>query len=97
MYLNKVNLARMFGVSAPTVYRRVEGIKKEIGGRYNRYAIVGNLISAEVFADYEKYHKRLNNKNLRKTIPPFDMEEAGTYLSNIERRTSLEAKNETLV
>lgn len=90
MYTNKINLARMFGVSPPTVYRRVEGIKKEIGGRYNRYAIVGNLISAEVYADYEKYHKRLGNKNLRKTIPPFDMEEAGAYLSEVKRRTSSE-------
>ncbi|MCI6395909.1 MAG: hypothetical protein MR851_06650 [[Clostridium] scindens] len=80
MYANKVNIARIFGVSAPTVYRRVEGIKKEIGKRYNRYAIIDNLVSLEVYADYEKYHKRLGDKNLRKTVPAFDLQEAGAYL-----------------
>lgn len=85
MYVNKATIARMFGVSPPTVYRRVEGIKSEIGKRYNRYAIINNLVSAEVYADYEKYHKRLNDKNMRKTVKPFDMEEAGAYLSVLGR------------
>lgn len=44
MYRNKTDIAHIFGVSNPTVYRRVEGIKKEIGKRYNRYAIIDNLI-----------------------------------------------------
>ncbi len=88
MYRNKTDIAHIFGVSNPTVYRRVEGIKKEIGKRYNRYAIVDNLVSLAVYADYEKYRKRLENKNLRKTVPPFDMYEAGMYLKEAERRVS---------
>ena len=80
MYRNKTDIAHIFGVSNPTVYRRVEGIKKEIGKRYNRYAILDGLLSIEVFADYEKYRKRLRDRNLRKTVPPFSMEEAREYL-----------------
>ena len=86
MYRNKTDIACIFGVSNPTVYRRVEGIKKEIGKRYNQYAILDNLISLAVYADYEKYHKRLENRNLRKTVPPFDMYEARMYLEEVEGR-----------
>lgn len=85
-YRNKADIAHIFGVSNPTVYRRVEGIKKEIGKRYNQYAILDNLISLAVYADYEKYHKQLEKKNLRKTVPPFDMYEARMYLEEVERR-----------
>ena len=88
MYRNKTDIAHIFGVSNPTVYRRVEGIKKEIGKRYNRYAIIDNLISLAVYADYEKHHKMLENKNLRKIVPPFDMYEARMYLEEVERRVA---------
>lgn len=80
MYANKAEIARIFGVSPPTVYSRVAGIQQEIGKRYNPYAILENLVSIEVYADYEKYHKRLNHRNLRKTVPPFSMAEAREYL-----------------
>ena len=80
MYATKTGTARIFGVSVPTVYSRVEGIQKEIGKRYNKYAICDNLISLAVYADYEKYSKRLADKNLRKTVPEFNMAEAGIYL-----------------
>ncbi len=89
-YRNKTDVARIFGVSTPTVYRRVEGIKKEIGKRYNQYALLENLVSLAVYADYEKYHKRLANKNLRKIVPPFDMDEAMMYLEEVERRVCAE-------
>ena len=88
MYRNKTDIAHIFVVSNPTVYRRVEGIKKEIGKRYNRYAIIDNLISLAVYADYEKHHKMLENKNLRKIVPPFDMYEARMYLEEVERRVA---------
>jgi hypothetical protein len=81
MYANKTEIARVFGVSTPTVYKRIKGIEQEIGSRYNRYALLDGLVSIEVYADYEKYHKRLNNRNLRKTVPPFDMAEARAYLT----------------
>lgn len=80
-YASKAEIGRCFGVSQPTVYKRVEGIKEEIKkGRYNRYAIADGLISIAVFADYSKYHKRLNDKNLRRTVKPFNLQEALTYL-----------------
>ena len=77
-YRNKTDIAHIFGVSNPTVYRRVEGIKKEIGKRYNQYAILDNLISLAVYADYEKNHKKLE----------FDMYEAMMYLEEVERRVA---------
>lgn len=83
MYGNKTDIANIFNISLPTVYRRVKGIEKEIGKRYNRYAIADNLISLAVFVDYQKYHKRLADKNLRKSVPPFDMYEARTYLEEV--------------
>ena len=85
MYATKASIARIFGVTQPTVYSRVAGIQKEIGKRYNRYAICDNLISLAVYADYEKYHKRLADKNLRKTVPAFDMIEAGRYLEEVQQ------------
>ena len=80
MYATKANIARLFGVSPPTVSSRVAGIEKEIGKRYNKYAICDKLISLAVYVDYEKYHKRLADRNLRKTVPEFNMTEAKKYL-----------------
>lgn len=80
MYANKSDIAKIFFLSPSTVYRRIEGIEAEIGKRYNRYAILDNLVSIEVFADYQKYNKRLTDKNLRKSVPPFNMADARTYL-----------------
>ncbi len=80
MYATKADLTRIFGVSPMTVYRRVQEIEKEIGKRYNKYAIIDNLISIAVYADYEKYRKHLADKNLRKNVPLFEMSEAERYL-----------------
>lgn len=80
MYATKADIARIFGVSPPTVYSRVAGIEAEIGKRYSRYAIIDNLISIAVYADYEKYKKMLADKNLRKHVPLFDMSDAEQYL-----------------
>ena len=84
MYATKASIARLFGVTQPTVYKRVKGIENEIGKRYNRYAICDNLISLAVYVDYEKYHKRLADKNLRKTVPDFNMAEARRYLEEVQ-------------
>ena len=85
MYANKTGIARIFGITTTTVYSRLEGIRKEIGGRYNRYAILDNLVSVAVFADYEKYHKQLTDKNLRKYVPGFNAEEASAYMLEIAK------------
>ncbi len=80
MYANKSTIAKVFGVTTPTVYKRVVGIEEEIGKRYNQYALLDNLVSIEVFADYQKYRRWLKDRNLRKVVPPFSMEEAREYL-----------------
>lgn len=80
MYANKSDIAKIFFLSPSTVYRRVEGIEAEIGKRYNKYAILDNLVSIEVFADYQKYNKQLADRNLRKSVPPFNMADARVYL-----------------
>ena len=80
MYANKSTIAKVFGVTTPTVYKRVVGIAEEIGKRYNQYALLDNLVSIEVFADYQKYRRWLKDRNLRKVVPPFSMEEAREYL-----------------
>lgn len=86
LYVNKSELSRRFGISLPTVYKRVAGIEEEIKkGRYNRYAIADGLVSAAVFVDYIKYHKWLNDKNLRKAVPPFNMQAAMEYLIEQEK------------
>lgn len=82
MYANKKNLAALFGVTTQTVQRRVKGIEKLIGDRYNQYAILDNLVSVAVYADYEKYHKCLEDKLTKKYVPPFDMKE---YIKLIDR------------
>ena len=79
MYANKTTIAKVFHISRQTVWHRQQEIEQEIGKRYNRYAILDGLLSIEVFADYEKYRKRLRDRNLRKTVPPFSMEEAREY------------------
>ena len=80
MYATKADLARIFGVTPPTVYSRVAGIEAEIGKRYNKYAIIDNLVSIAVYADYEKYKRMLADKNLRKHVPIFDINDAERYL-----------------
>lgn len=81
MYATKAEIARIFSVSPTTVYNRMIGIQAEIGKRYNQYAILDNLISVAVYAYYEKYRKRLADRNLRKYVPEFDKEAAEKYFS----------------
>lgn len=80
MYANKANIAKIFDLSYSTVKAREKGIRKEIGKRYNEYAIIGKLINIAVFADYEKYREMLEDKNMRRYVPEFDVSEASKYL-----------------
>lgn len=75
----------MFDVSLATVARRVTGIEGEMGKRYNNYAVLDRLVSVAVYADYEKYHKLLDNKNTRKYVPDFNMQEAQRYIIEREK------------
>ena len=80
MYANKKNLAALFGVTTQTVQRRVKGSEKLIGDRYNQYSILDYLVSVAVYADYEKYHKCLEDQLTKQYVPPFDRKEAGAYI-----------------
>lgn len=80
MYANKAQIAKEFGLSYSAVQSYERGIQKEIGKRYNQYAIIGKLISKAVFADYVKYRNMLSDKNLRKCVPEFNMHEATRYI-----------------
>lgn len=90
MYATKAEIARLFSVSPTTVYSRVEGIQAEIGKRYNQYAILDNLISVAVYADYEKYRKMLSDKNLRKYVPIFDKNAAEQYVNKPPKSKKIE-------
>lgn len=85
MYATVTDLSRIFGVTRPTVYDRLKGIESEIGKRYGKYAIIGNLVSIGVYADYEKYRDILANKNHRKYLAPFDINEAERYIKEVEK------------
>ena len=37
-------------------------------------------LSVAVFADYDKYHRQLEDKNLRKYVPEFSPKEASEYM-----------------
>lgn len=90
MYATKAQLTRIFGVTRPTVCSRVAGIEAEIGKRYNKYAIIDNLISIAVYVDYEKYRKMLSDRRMRKYVPEFDKNEAERYLGEIRGSGSKE-------
>ena len=80
VYANKSDTARFFGISRNTVYKMIEGIETEIErGRYARCAIAEGLNNKAVFLDYMVNRKRLNDKNLRRTVPEFDMKKCYEY------------------
>lgn len=89
LYANKSEIARFFGISRYTVYDRVKGIEREIQeGRYGRHAISDGLVNKAVFLDYNTYHKSLEDKLLRKYVPPFDIRECMEYINEMDRRTA---------
>lgn len=75
-YMNDQQLATEFAMSKRTVQRKKKGILEEIEkGRYNKYAVAGNLTNVYVFIDYTKFEKMLGNPVLRKCVPEFSPEE----------------------
>ncbi len=85
LYASKSEIAKQFKMSRTTVYRLLDGIEEEIrAGRYSRYAIADNKINKAVFLDYMTHARRLQKKNLRKTVPQFDIDEAKKYVLEYE-------------
>jgi predicted transcriptional regulator len=72
-YLTVKQIAEATGRVERTVRNKIAGIRKEIEhGRYSPYALPEGLVSWYVYVDYLTYEKRLEDKNLRKTVPDFN-------------------------
>ena len=71
------DLAESFGMSKQTVTSRIKEIEEEVkNGRYGPHSVIHDVgyvaVNPMVFADYLTYRPRLRNKNLRKSVPPYD-------------------------
>lgn len=89
--MRRDDIAKHLGMSTVTVDIRCKEIEKEIAqGRYSEKSLtkVGGmkLINYLVFCDYLHYKERLENKNLRKSVPAYDpvswAHELGIYTVN---------------
>ena len=78
LYKSEQQLAKEWDVSIRTVRTRVAEIKAEIkNGRYGEYAISEDgpkivLVHYPTWVDYMTHRQKLKQKNLRKTVKPFD-------------------------
>lgn len=75
--MSKEQLCKEFQLCDKTIEQKLRGIEEEIGkGRYTEYDLIRNgrikRCTYSAFFDYLKYEKRLKDKHLRKTVPPFD-------------------------
>lgn len=77
-YLTFKQVAEETGRTEKTVRNRVKGIREQIKlGRYSPCVLPEGecLVNWYCYIDYLTYRKRLDDKNLRKTVPPFNPEE----------------------
>lgn len=85
-YMAPSEIAKEFGLSYTTVWRRVKELRKQIGygKRYKRYAIINeegtSLINKLVFADFLSVREILNDEEASKELLPFDGAEISMYL-----------------
>jgi hypothetical protein len=63
------------GYKASSVNTLIKGFQKEVGTRYNRYAVLENRYNLFAVIDYLKYRNRLKDETTRKSVPPFDASE----------------------
>lgn len=78
-------LCEALDCSKSTVNRKLQGFRSEVQkGRYGDYALVesGRIIrvSSLAFWDYLVYEERLNEKYLRKYVPPFSPRKVREYI-----------------
>jgi hypothetical protein len=76
-YKSRSQLAEIFGISTQTVDNRIKEIQSEVAaGRYGPHSVLKDVgyvaVNLYVFADYMTYRARLRNKNLRKSVPPYN-------------------------
>lgn len=75
-YMNKQELSDAFSLSRSTIQHRVG--EMEASGRYNDYCVIrdGQILMANVlcFADWMRYRRMWQDKNLRKYVPDYNAE-----------------------
>lgn len=76
-YMSRIELSKAFNMSKNAIDKRIMELKEEINsGRYNEYAFIKDggfvFINTLVWIDFIKQHDRLKEKNLRKSVQPFD-------------------------
>lgn len=77
----------MLGVGRNKIYTLLTGIEREMqSGRYSRYAVADRLVNKAVLLDYLKYRNMLENKNLRRYVPPYNEAEAARMMGEKEQR-----------
>lgn len=77
-YLTFKQVAEETGRTVRTVQNRVNGIREEIAkGRYSPCVLPEGegIVNWYAYIDYLTYRKRLEDKNLRKTVPEFNPSE----------------------
>lgn len=69
------DLAEEFGVTKVTIHTRRKELEQE-QERYGPFSVIKDngivLINYLAFLDFLKWRDRLKEKNLRKTVPPYD-------------------------
>lgn len=74
-YATRAQLAHDFKLSLGTVDTRIEEIERE-AERYGEYAVIRGdglvRVNQLAFLDYLKNKKRLDERNLRKSVPAYD-------------------------
>lgn len=74
-YLTFKQVSEETGKCIRVVQKRVKGIREQIElGRYSPYVLPEGeqLVNWYAYIDFLTYRKRLEDKNLRKTVPAFD-------------------------
>ena len=71
-WLSRKDLASELGCSLRRVDNIVNGIKEQIGDRYDRYVLAGTRINYFAAIDYMTYERELADENMKKHIPDFD-------------------------
>ncbi len=77
IYQTKAGLAKTFSLSRTSIYNWLPEFEDVVkSGRYGSYAILGDRINVAAFADFLKYRNRFKQKNARKYVPVFNLNEA---------------------
>lgn len=74
-YLSKKQLGLELDYKASSINKLIKGFQKEVGRRYNRYAVIENRFNFYAVIDYLKYRQLLEDEKTRKYVPEFDASE----------------------